>query len=152
MNGADDAEAEYAAGHRALPHTADLAVEAWAERREECVAEAVRALIESFAELPAGLAPTDTVAFAVDPATDERLLADVLDEAIYQIEVHGRIPVDTSIDLRTGIAEGRADVRFATVPVRFAEPAGAVPKAVSLHALALEHSGGRWRAHATIDV
>lgn len=152
MNDTGDAEVEHVAGHRALPHTADLAVEAWAGRREECVAEAVRALIESFAELPADLPPTDSVAFAVEPATAERLLADVLDEAIYQIEVHGRIPVDTSIDLRTGIGEGRADVRFATVPARFAEPVGAVPKAVSLHALTLEHSGGSWRAHATIDV
>jgi SHS2 domain-containing protein len=32
-----------------MPHTADLRIEAWAPTREECLAEAVRSLVDSFA-------------------------------------------------------------------------------------------------------
>lgn len=40
-------------GHRSVPHTGDLRVEAWAPTREECIAEAVRGMVASFADLPA---------------------------------------------------------------------------------------------------
>ena len=52
-------------GHRTVPHTADLRIEAWAPTREECLAEAVRGLVDSFAVVapqpPQGLgqAPSD---------------------------------------------------------------------------------------------
>jgi SHS2 domain-containing protein len=140
------------AGHRAIPHTADIAIEAWAPGMDECVGQAVLALVESFVVPgPAGKA-ADEVAFSVAATTAEDLLVAVLDEAIYQVEVHGRIPVDTSIDERTGAAEGRADVRFATVPAHAVELTGAVPKAVSLHELRFARAGGLWRCHVTIDV
>ena len=38
-----------ARGHRTVPHTADLRIEAWAPTREECMAEAARGLVGSFA-------------------------------------------------------------------------------------------------------
>jgi SHS2 domain-containing protein len=44
------------AGHRTVPHTADLRIEAWAATREECLAEAVRGLVGSFAAV-AGVQP-----------------------------------------------------------------------------------------------
>ncbi|HEV8559398.1 MAG TPA: archease [Actinophytocola sp.] len=37
-------------GHRAVPHTADIRIEAWAPTREACLGEAVAALVESFAD------------------------------------------------------------------------------------------------------
>ena len=37
------------AGHRTVPHTADLRIEAWAVTCEECLAEALRGLVGSFA-------------------------------------------------------------------------------------------------------
>src|SRR5262249_13720555 len=40
-----------AQGYRAVPRTADLRIEAWAESRDECVAEALRGLIASFADI-----------------------------------------------------------------------------------------------------
>ena len=40
-----------AQGYRTVPHTADLRIEAWAESRDECVAEALRGLIASFADI-----------------------------------------------------------------------------------------------------
>ncbi len=38
-------------GHRNVPHTADLRIEAWGPTREDCIAEALRGLVESFAEM-----------------------------------------------------------------------------------------------------
>ncbi|MEU6969505.1 archease [Kitasatospora aureofaciens] len=37
-------------GHRAVPHTADLRLVAWAPTAEGCVREAVRAVVEGFAD------------------------------------------------------------------------------------------------------
>jgi SHS2 domain-containing protein len=36
-------------GHRKALHPADLRIEAWGPTREECIAEAVRGLVDSFA-------------------------------------------------------------------------------------------------------
>jgi len=38
-------------GHRSVPHTADLRIEAWGPTREDSIAEAVRGLVESFADI-----------------------------------------------------------------------------------------------------
>lgn len=135
-------------GHRILPHTADLALEAWAPARSECMAEAVRALVESFADVRAAI-PRETVTFGCDAASDEDLLVGVLNEVIYQVEVHGRVPVDVSVDEPHG--GGRADVRFAAAPVAEAELTGAAPKAVTLHELRFYHDGELWRCHVTVD-
>ena len=140
-----------AAGHRILPHTADLALEAWAPGKEECIAEAMRALVESFADVRAAV-PRESVAFAVSQASDEDLLAAVLNEVIYQLDVHGRVPVDVSIDQRTDVTEGRANVRFAAAPAEEVSVVGAIPKAVSLHELQFARAGGIWRCHVTVDV
>jgi Archease protein family (MTH1598/TM1083) len=40
-------------GHRSVPHAADPRVEAWAPTREECLAEAARGLVDSFAVVAA---------------------------------------------------------------------------------------------------
>lgn len=139
------------AGHRTVPHTADTAIEAWAPGKDECIGQAVRALVETFID-PDDAVPTENVTFSVTPVDDEDFLVSVLDEAIYQIEVFGRVPVDTSIDERTKVGEGRADVWFATVPADDLTTIGATPKAISLHQLAFARTGGLWRCHVTIDV
>jgi SHS2 domain-containing protein len=103
------------------------------------------------AELP-DTVPRESVMFAVDEAADEDLLAAVLDEVIYQMEVYGRLPADVSIDERTGATAGQVEVRFAAVPVEEVAVIGAVPKAVSLHELRFARAGGAWRCHVTVDV
>ena len=138
-------------GHRALPHTADIVVQAWADSLEECVAEAVRGLVESFADVNDAV-PDDSVVLVVDEETDEALLVAVLDEVIYQVEVRGRVPVDVSIDERTGATKGQVEVRLATVPTERIDQVGAVPKAVALNGLRLDRVGAGWQAHVVIDV
>ncbi len=134
-----------------MPHTADIAVEAWADTREECLAEAVRGLVESFADVGDAV-PDDSVMISLLPDGDEDLLFRVLDEVIYQVEVYGRVAVDVSVDERTGASMGQVEVRLATVPAEMVDQVGAMPKAVAVHGLRFGREAGVWRAHVVVDV
>lgn len=136
-------------GHRVLGHTADLAVEAWAPSRPECVTETLRGLASSFLEVAGSGAGTGTATSRFPPDRDEDLLVAVLEEVIYLLEVHERVPVDAEV---TGDADGGLTVRFATAAAEEVTVAGAVPKAVSLHGLRFEATAGGWRSHVTVDV
>jgi SHS2 domain-containing protein len=128
-------------GHRAIPHTADIALHAWADSRDDCLAEAVRALVDSFADL-GGAAPDDEVTFTAGQGEDA--LVALLEEVIYQVEVHGRVVADVQPGPEGGL-------RLATVPVEAVEQIGAMPKAVTTHGVRFEHDG-QWQAHAVVDV
>ncbi|MEV0402632.1 archease [Actinoallomurus sp. NPDC050550] len=134
-------------GYRLVPHTADLRIEAWAPTVEGCVAEAVRAMVRSFVDLPSG---TSTVCreFVVHAADPEAQLITVLDEVIYRMDTDNEIP--QAVDVRR---EGR-DLRLAMtmIDVTQATVVGAVPKAVSLHRLRLDRNDENWRCSVTIDV
>ena len=78
-------------GHRGMPHTADLGIEAWAPTREECLAEAVRGLVDSFAAV-AGLRPQGRASRHVTARPDADLLVAVIDEVIYRLDANGEIP------------------------------------------------------------
>ncbi|WP_067178080.1 archease [Microtetraspora niveoalba] len=138
-------------GHRAVPHTADIALEAWADSREECLAEAVRALVETFADVGEAV-PDDSVVVTMADETDEELLVTLLDEVVYQVEVPGRVAVDVSVDERTGATKGQVEARLATVPAASVEQVGALPKAVALHGLRFGREAGTWHAHIVVDV
>jgi SHS2 domain-containing protein len=137
-------------GHRVLPHTADLALEAWAPAKHQCIAQAVQALVESFADVR-GAMPTESVTLVAEEAADEDLLVAVLDEVIYQLDAHGRLPVDVSVSQPRGGVKSGAEVRFAAVPAGQARLVGAIPKAISLHELRFAPDGGLWRCHVTVD-
>jgi len=145
-NGSDQATEE-AAGHRAVPHTADLRVEAWAPTREGCIAEAVLGTVEAFVDI-ASAHPESTQRCRVEANSDEDLLVAVLDELIYTLDTTGRIPVDVELDtLDSGL-----DVRFATIDAAHLPQVGAVPKAVSLHDLYLAAGPRGWSCSVTLDV
>lgn len=150
-----EASAEPAAGHRTAgyrmePHTADVALTAWAPTKDQCVAQAVRALVGGFVEFDGADAagvPGDSVTAGVERTSDDDLLVSVLDEVIYQIEVYGRVPVGVTFD-----PDDPSRVRFTTVPLAAVRIVGAIPKAVSLHELRFGQVDGAWRCHVTIDV
>ncbi|GLY65493.1 archease [Amycolatopsis taiwanensis] len=134
-------------GHRSVAHTADLRVEAWAPTREECVAQAVGAMVESFAD--AGLpSPSRTVACKVTGSSDGDLLAAVLDEVIYRLETAGEIPVATEVSATPGGLRLRLHMVDADTVVEV----GTVPKAVSLHELRCERRPDEWWCSAIVDV
>ncbi|HEX5541959.1 MAG TPA: archease [Micromonospora sp.] len=134
-------------GHRSVPHTADLRIEAWAPSRERCVAEAVVAMVDSFAEAPK-TTPTTTVGFRTEPGTDEDLLVAVLDEVIYRMDTAGQLPVGAEV----AAVDGSLDVQFRMVDTERVELVGAVPKAVSLHELRFDQGKGGWSCAVTLDV
>jgi SHS2 domain-containing protein len=137
------------AGHRTVPHTADLRIEAWAPTREECLAEAVRGLVDSFAAV-AGRRPHHRASRLMTARPDADLLVAVIDEVIYRLDADGEIPA--KVQARPA-ADGGITVFFALVPVAEAEITGAVPKAASLDELrcAPDATGG-WSCAVTVDV
>ena len=137
------------AGHRTVPHTADLRIEAWAPTREECLAEAVRGLVDSFAVV-AGLPPRVRARRHLTARLDEDLLVAVIDEVIYRLDADGQIPVSETV---RHAPDGGVVVLFALVPVVEVVITGAAPKAASLHGLrCAPDAAGRWSCAITVDV
>lgn len=137
-----------ARGHRLLGHTADMALEAWAPTRTECLAEAVGGLVDSFIDLSTATA-SENFAATFGPGDDESLFVQLLDEVIYLLDVFGRIPIDAEVE---DARDGGLVVHFATATADEVVVTGAAPKAVSLHGLHFGFEAGRWRCQATIDV
>ncbi len=134
-------------GHRSVPHTADLRVEAWGTTREECLAQAVRGVCESFLDLTGAVGDRrrDVVLRA---ERDEDLLVALLEEVVYRLDTAGEVPVGLEL---APVAGGlRADLRMAdadSLPVT-----GAAPKAVTLHELHVGHGAQGWTCSVTLDV
>ncbi|WP_433280372.1 archease [Micromonospora sp. CA-244673] len=136
-----------ARGHRNVPHTADVRIEAWAPDREGCVAEAVSALVDTFVDTTAAVADGET-GFRVPPGADADLLVGVLDEVIFRLETEGALPLETEVRA----ADGGLAVRWRTTGTDSVELIGAVPKAVSLHELRFAAEPAGWRCAVTLDV
>jgi SHS2 domain-containing protein len=135
-------------GHEALPHTADVILEAWAPSLDECVAEAVIALVDSFVDVPE--APEQTSHTFVAPAgTAEATLVTVLEEALYVLDMLGKVPVATTVD---SAITGQVSGSFALADVADDDLKGSVPKGVSLSGLVIGETDGRWRCRFTVDV
>jgi SHS2 domain-containing protein len=134
-------------GHRLVPHTADLILEAWAPTRSQCLEQAVEALVSSFAS-PAVGAVTRSVPIDLAAADDAELLLLLLGEVIYLAEVRGQVPVAAELDVDGTELRGR----FEVISVDQIEQVGAIPKAVSRHALELTEDAETWRCRAVVDV
>ena len=136
-------------GHRSVPHTADLRIEAWGPTREDCIAEAVRGLVESFADVRASRYQRACERHLVSDSEAD-LVAAALDEVIYRLDAHGEIPASVEVS-RT--ADGGIDLKLLTVRANAAQLVGAAPKAASLSGLTCSADGaGRWSCAVTIDV
>jgi SHS2 domain-containing protein len=136
-------------GHRGVPHAADLRFEAWAETREECVAEAVRALVSSFAE-PGAQSGRRAAKRHVTGETDADLVAAAIEEVIYGLDTRGEIPVGVAA---RRAADGGIDLTLHLAGLDQVVITGAVPKAASLSGLRCgRDESGRWSCAVTIDV
>ena len=102
--------AEQTSGHRSVPHTADLRIEAWAPTRDGCIREAVLGTVASFLD-SSSAQPRHTRLRRLTADRDDDLLVAVLDEVIYLLDTEGEAPVD--VDLNG--ADGAVDVNFAMV-------------------------------------
>ncbi|MFF9646956.1 archease [Kitasatospora aureofaciens] len=139
-------------GHRSVPHTADLRVEAWAPTAEGCIGELVHAVVGSFADL-SGARIVGERACTVLAVSDPDLLAGVLEEVIYRMDAEGELPAAVALGPVRGLDGARSvEVRFRMADTATAALVGAVPKAVSLHGLELGEGPGGWTCAATVDV
>ncbi|MPY64441.1 archease [Streptomyces spongiae] len=147
----DDVQArrEGVDGHRTVPHTADIRVEAWGASRERCLAEAVLGMVECFADVSA-VRPTAVERVRLAEDSDDDLLATLLDEVLFRLEVHGRVPVDVEVDTADE-ADNGLDVRLAVAELAAVEVIGAAPKAVSWHELHIGPGPYGWSCAVTID-
>lgn len=136
-------------GHRSVPHTADLRIEAWGPTREDCIAEAVRGLVESFADT--GAAGSRRAAGChLAAGSDADLLAAAVEEVIYGLDANGEIPADLEV---SHAADGGIDLTLHVVDASAAEIVGAAPKAASLSGLTCaQAASGGWSCAVTIDV
>jgi SHS2 domain-containing protein len=139
--------ADSASGHRTVPHTADLRIEAWSPTRDGCIKEAVLGTIESFLDTSSAY-PQRTRRCRLREERDDDLLVAVLEEVIYLLDTEGEAPVDIELhDL-----DGGVDVRFAMVDASTLPQLGAIPKAVSLNDIRLSQGRAGWRCAVTLDV
>jgi SHS2 domain-containing protein len=136
-------------GHRIVPHTADLRVEAWAPTREQCLAEAVSGVVNSFA-VTAGARVRRTAVQHIPAAPDEDLLVAAVNEVIYRLDADGDIPVKVAV---RPAPDGGVDLSLSLADAGSVAIVGAVPKAASLHELrCAPDPAGQWSCSVIVDV
>jgi SHS2 domain-containing protein len=131
-------------GYRRLPHTADLRLVVWGDSREELCRHAVRgALHEALGKPPRGV-PSHYLPVDELPEDETLVLARIVNEALFQLYVHGVVATDVRWE------GGRP-----FLGVRQLRP-GQLPevevKAATLHGLDTARVAGRWRATLTLDL
>ncbi len=148
MTSREDDGPTASSGYRLLPHTADVMVCAWAPTVEDCLAQAVRGLVSSFAE-PHTARPQRLLPFVCDPAPEPELLVELLEEAIYLIDAHNAIPVQVAV-ART--PDGGLVGEFGVAARADVELIGPAPKAVTRHNLRFAQEDSTWRCEVIVDV
>ena len=93
-----------AAGHRGVPHTADLRIEAWAPSRDGCIRQAVLGTVDSFLDVSSAR-PHRLLSRRSTAGSDDDLLVAVLEEVIFLLDTVGEAPVDVDLQGGGGVAE-----------------------------------------------
>ncbi|MFE1248033.1 archease [Streptomyces sp. NPDC058741] len=135
-----------ACGHRAVSRPGDIRIEACAACRERCLAEAVLGMVECFADL-SGVRPTAVDRVRLGEASDDDLLATLLDEVTFRLEAYGQVPVDVGADE----ADGGLDVRLAVTGLADVEITGAVPTAGVWDRLRIGPDPYGWSCSVRVD-
>jgi SHS2 domain-containing protein len=136
-------------GHRLLPHTADLIVEAWAPSRASCLEELVRGVVDTFADVGTVTA-TREIPLEVGAARDEDVVVALFDDVCYLLDADGLVVVDVALEEEE--EDGNFDGTFFVAPVDAVVPTGAAPKGISRSDLQFGRDGILWRARAIVDV
>jgi SHS2 domain-containing protein len=136
-------------GHRLLPHTADIRVEAWGVTRATCLAELVAGIVDSFVDRTG----TDSLPSTVVPVehhggNDRDLAVWLVEEVLWLLDTDGVVPV--AVDLTDNGNGLHGDLHV--VSGDLVEVIGSAPKAVSYSDLIVEQTDQGWHSVATIDV
>ncbi|GEL18458.1 archease [Pseudonocardia asaccharolytica] len=134
-------------GHRSLGHTADIVLQAWAPSRDECLAEAVIALVESFADTSGRRAEWSRAA-DLPAGTDQDTLLAALDEVIFILDTEGAVPVS----VRTERTPGGLRLDLGLVALDKVQLTGTPPKAITLHGLRFGRIDSGWSCEVIVDI
>lgn len=134
-------------GRRAPVHRADLRIEAWGPTRESCLAEAVRALVDSFVRRALPLS-SSKVSFEVISPADDALLVAVLSEVITRIRARNEVPIVTDVAATPGGVLLRCEV----VDTGAVLSCGVLPKGLTRHRARIGRSGNGWWCSVRVDV
>ncbi|MER7486847.1 archease [Streptomyces sp. NPDC126497] len=132
-------------GHRAVAQEDEFRIEVWAASRENCLAEAVAAVVECFADV-SGVRPTGAGRVRLAGASDDDLLAALLDEVLYRLEEYGQVPVDVEAD---GTEDG-LDVRLAVAALTDVRVTGRMPTDVGWGELRIHPGPCGWTCALTV--
>jgi SHS2 domain-containing protein len=146
--GHDDPVARRQRGHRVLPHTADVILEAWGPDLVSCCEEAVAALVGLYVDA-AGASVAERRGAHVGPAPADVLLLDVLEDVIFALDTAVGVPVGAEV---TAAGDGGLDVVVVLADRDSVVGVGAVPKAISRSDLRLESQVGMVRCRFLVDV
>jgi SHS2 domain-containing protein len=135
-------------GHRTLPHTADVIIEAWGPDFPSCCEEAVSALLGLCIGGPSATV-NDRHGFIVTGGQADTMLLELLDEVLFVLDTEPAVPVRASVRSGPG---GGLEVELALAERDTIEPVGAVPKAVSWSGLAVNDVEGGVRCSFLVDV
>lgn len=134
------------ASHRFLEHTGELALEVRAESLGELLAEAGRALGALALQGRLRRADRPWREVTVTSADRAALLADWLNELIYQAEARLEVPIEFEIQQAE---DGQVRARFRGVAV---DQPPALVKAATLHGISVERGEGGLEGHVILDV
>ena len=135
------------AGHQVLPESSNLLIEAWAPAREQCMVQAVQALVACFADV-SDATPGRVVPFAFPPGRDDQQLVDHLTECLSVFEIFGVVPVSTHVDQAE---DGSLVGCFDTTDVAQLRLSSVPPEGVRLRELEFEQTDG-WRCLVGVDL
>ena len=133
-------------GHRTLPHTADLIVEAWGDRFSICAEEAATGLLEICV---AGRSAEQTSVVRIDSGEPTDLLAAILDEVVYMLDTSDLVPVRVEL---TEVSGGAVELRFGLAAREAVQSTGSVPKAIVMLESPDEARPGPARCRFLVDV
>lgn len=136
-------------GHRLLPHTADLIVEAWGPNEAACLRAAVLGLVDAFADADPSAEPR-WVPLQAEGDDAEGLLVSVLDEVVFLMDSEGLIPVDAVVT--TGDDGRSARGSLGVVGLDRVTVRGSAPKAISYNGLRFAPDDDGFSCRFTVDV
>jgi SHS2 domain-containing protein len=134
-------------GHRVLPQTAGVIVEAWSPSRSGCLEELVRGVVSIFADA-GSVRATREVPLEVTVARDEDVVVAVLEDVCQLLYADELVVADVALnEEEDGCFEGT----FFVVPADAVIPTGAVPKGVSRSDVLFAREGSSWRGRVLVD-
>lgn len=141
-------------GFRALDHTADRSIEAWAPALPDLFCAAAEGMFSESASL-AEVAPEHEWSIQVQAASLEDLLVAWLSELLWIAERDEAVLVRFEIadlhQVEQGSWRARGVARGGAVPTE-SPHTGAPVKAVTYHGLRIWQQDGTWRTHLVFDV